>query len=109
MTYSVHFTNQAQTDVDNCLGYIETVLFNHTAAKLLERRIDSALDSLAAFPNAYTLVKFEPWRSRGWRQIPLGNYLMFYEVRPAQKTVYITAFLYGARDLPTILSQREPK
>ena len=47
----------------------------------------------------------DSWRGRGLRWIPVGNYLVFYTVDEATKSVRVIRIMYGGRDIEKQLGE----
>ena len=53
-------------------------------------------------------MEWEPWASRGLRQMPVDRFVVFYIVNDEMKEVQIDRIVYGKRDLPNIIGSFEP-
>jgi len=68
------------------------------AAKQIQR-IEKCILSLEEMPERFRTFKKEPWYSRGLRQVPVDNFIVFYIPKTMDKTVNIIRVLYGGRDI----------
>ncbi|MGG3688413.1 type II toxin-antitoxin system RelE/ParE family toxin [Caldifermentibacillus hisashii] len=62
-------------------------------------RIERAVMSLDEMPERFRLYEKEPWYSRGLRQFPVDNYIIFYISEIRDKTVTVIRVIYGGRDI----------
>ena len=49
-------------------------------------------------PERFGKYKYEPWRSRNLRVMPVDNYLVFYIPDHNNQTVTVIRVMYGGRD-----------
>ena len=78
MKWKIEYTHAADSDLQNIYDYIANVLLEpHIAQKQTDRIMHTA-ESLDFMPFRHRLCDYEPWRSRGWRFVPIDNYLVFY-------------------------------
>lgn len=56
-------------------------------------------------PERFSIVEDEPWKSRGYRKMPVKNFLVYYYVDEENKTVWVTAVVYGRRDQLNVLKR----
>ena len=54
--------------------------------------------SLSQMPKRVPLIEEEPWRSEGVRVRAVRNFLIYFWVNEAEKTVQIIAVIYARRD-----------
>ena len=101
--YSYRFTERAETDLDEILGYICNELKNPSAAALLGKKIFEHIDTLCAYPETGALVENESLPDKEVRRVPIDNFILYYKPIPAEQTVYILRIVYGYRNLDAIL------
>jgi toxin ParE1/3/4 len=92
----------AEADIESIYSYIATILLEPVTAARLIARIRKAINSLGNMPGKYRLYDKEPWRSKGLRLFPVGNYIVFYHIVPDHDSVFIDAVIYGGRDVEAI-------
>ena len=46
----------------------------------------------------YPLTEEDLWRSKGIHKMPFKNFLIYYLIDEENKTVWVTAVIYGRRD-----------
>jgi len=56
-------------------------------------------------PKRFRSDEKEPWKSRGLREVPVDNYLVFYIPDDSSETVTIIRVVYGGRDVDTQLNK----
>lgn len=106
--YHIDITEPAELDMLEAATYIAVELHNRAAAdRLLDDAIE-AINSLEEMPQRHPLVDDAYLTDRGFRSFPVHNYLVFYAVREARKTVVIERFIYGKRDWVNILKSNNP-
>ena len=49
-------------------------------------------------PSRFPQVDREPWKSIGYRKMPVKNFIVYYFVDEESKTVWVTAVVYAKRD-----------
>jgi toxin ParE1/3/4 len=99
MIYHIQVTYYAEKDLRDIYEYIAfTLLEPGTAVEQLDR-IEKAILSLDELPERFRLVGYEPWYSRGIRQIPVDNFIVFYVINTDEKIVSIIRVMYGRRDI----------
>ncbi len=54
-------------------------------------------------PERYSLVDWEPWKSRNTHKVPVDNFVVFYIVEEEANKVTIIRILYSGRDIRNIL------
>ena len=101
--YNIIITEPAEQDIRKAVEYIDTELQNRVAAENLLDELEKAIFSLADMPLRYPLVADKVLASQGIRFFPVNNYLVFYVVRKAKKTVVIERVIYKRRNWVTIL------
>ena len=104
MTWSVLITRTAERDLDRAADHIEFVLKNPAAAdSLLDEAARTA--ALARMPERWPRVEDKLLSAAGIRRVRVKNYLLFYTVSHAEKTVTVLRFLYGRSDWINLLRQ----
>ena len=103
--WEVEYTDSAYRDLQGIYDHIADVLLAPSIAQKLTDRIMDTADSLDNMPFRHRLCDYEPWRSIGWRFVPVDNYLIFYLPDESLNTVFIMRIMYGGRDMETHLSE----
>ena len=99
MKYKIILTEQAEADLRNIYEYIAfTLLEPGIAAGQLER-IEKSILSLTEMPERFRIFAKEPWYSRGLRQMPIDNFIVFYIPKTEDNTVNVIRIMYGGRDI----------
>jgi len=99
MIWHVQYTDSAKKDLQGIYDYISDILLALETAEKQTNRIMDAADSLNHMPFRYRLCDYEPWRSWGWRVMPVDNYLVFYFPDESQDIVTIMRIMYEGRDV----------
>lgn len=101
--YNVQFLPIARDDLVEITEYISSELGSPDAAIRLAEKIVSTADSLSDFPYAYPV--YVPVRPTffEYRKIFVENYLIFYTVDEASKTVTVMRIIYARRDYGRII------
>ena len=105
MEYEVRITLQAQAHLREIRDYIAQKLLAPEAAKNTVQRLGTVMASLSQMPNRVPLIEEEPWRSEGVRVRAVRNFLIYFWVSEAEKTVQIIAVIYARRAQTSVLSQ----
>jgi len=105
--YKIVYTQEAEQDLINIYSYISLDLKAPIAARKQADRIMDLIWSLEKMPLRHKLYQDEPWYSRGLRFCPIDNYLIFYLVDEAKKTVTIIRIMYGKRNIELHLSGKD--
>jgi toxin ParE1/3/4 len=103
MIWKVEYTDDANQDLQDIYDYIADVLLEPTTAANQTDRIMDAVDSIEHMPLRHRLYDRDPWRSKGLRVMPVGNYLAFYLPVESVGIVSIIRIMYGGRDIETHL------
>jgi toxin ParE1/3/4 len=105
MKYKIVLTKQADTDLRYIYEYIAfTLLEPEIAVRQLER-IEKGILSLDEMPERFRAFEKEPWHSRGIRQMPIDNFIVFYIPKADVKTVAIIRIMYGGRNIDAQLKK----
>ena len=105
MEYEVRITLQAQAHLREIKDYIAQKLLAPEAAKSTVQRLGTVMAALSKMPKRVPLVEEEPWRAEGVRVRAVKNFLIYFWVNEAEKTVQIIAVIYARRDQTSVLSQ----
>lgn len=105
MSYIIHITERAKSDMVKTADYIEFMLKNPDAADTLLDKAESAINTLCDFPCRYPLVSDSVLSAIGIRFITIDNYLIFYLVSKTDNAVYIIRFLYEKSNWKSILGE----
>ena len=105
MEYEVRITLQAQAHLREIRDYIAQKLLAPEAAKSTVQRLGTVMASLSQMPKRVPLIEEEPWHSEGVRVRAVRNFLIYFWVNEAKKTVQIIAVIYARRDQTSVLSQ----
>ena len=105
MMWEIRYTEAAQQDLQAIYDHIADALFEPNAAQKQTDRIMDTADSLDYMPFRHRLCDYEPWRSIGFRFVPVDNYLIFYLPDESQNTVFVMRIMYGGRDIEARLSE----
>ncbi|MDR2505524.1 MAG: type II toxin-antitoxin system RelE/ParE family toxin [Oscillospiraceae bacterium] len=103
--WKIAYSQQAERDLDAICRYIAGTLLVPDTAKKQVRRIADAIDELNHMPLRHRLCEYEPWHSRGLRQLQADNYLVFYLPVELKKVVFIIRVMYGGRDISEALRE----
>jgi len=99
MIWKVIYTDSAYRDLDGIFDYIADVLLEPAIAQNQTDMIMDAADSLDNMPLRHRQYEYEPWCSRGWRIMPVDNYLVFYLPVEADGIVSIMRIMHGSRNV----------
>lgn len=105
--YIVKITAQAQTQMREIINYISYTLQAPVTARKILGLLERAITSLEQLPARMPLIEEEPWRSQGIRKLVVKNYLIYFYVTEATRTVQVLAVIYSARDQRHQLSKMD--
>ncbi len=105
MKYTVSITESAKRDLKEIAAYILSWSKEKGLAERTIRELQAACLSLEEFPNRGALPRERMLRTAGYRFLTQGDYLIFYKVEEAAKTVLIMAVLNGRRDYMRFIKQ----
>ncbi len=101
--FNLKFTKLAQTDLDKTYYYISSTLISPRAAGRLMDSIEQSILRLLEFPLSCPCVEIEPFKTKGYRKLIVGNYIVFYKVDNKKRDVIIMRIVYGARNYKEVL------
>lgn len=101
--YQVQITKQAEKDLQEALDYIRYSLHNPSAALHIFDEAEKQLRSLSDFPERNPLVHDTLLAANGIRMQMIENYIAFYFINEAAKTVFIIRFVHSKRNWISIL------
>ena len=104
MIYEVEVSQQADSDLRGIFEYIAFELLSPKNASGQLDRLEKQILSLNTMPERYRRYKKEPWKSRGFRILPIDNYLVFYTTNTDIKVVTILRVMYAGRDIDNQLN-----
>lgn len=102
LEYSVEFLASAEEDLSNIYNYILNDLQSEINAKRIITKLETEIYKLNLMPESFRLYEYEPWRSKGLRHFPVGNYEIFYIVDTDKKKVFVLNVLYGKMNFQEI-------
>lgn len=101
MHYQIQITHTAERDLIEIYNYIAFQVLEDSHARTQLSNIEQAIYSLEAYPERYPLLEIKDFATLGVRKLPVGNYLIFYQIR--NKIVFVLRILYARRDWLTLL------
>ncbi len=101
MKNKLHYTREAQRDLDGIWDHIVSELSNPAAAGRTVDRIMDAIDRLADFAEMDAPLSSVADVESDHRSLVCGKYLVFYRVDGSE--IYVDRILYGRRDYLRIL------
>ena len=101
MKNKIHYSAQAQRDLDEIWDSMVADLCNSKAAERMVTRILDAVDQLADFSGIGAPLSSVADTDADYRFLVTGSYLTFYRVHG--NDVYVDRILYGRRDYLRIL------
>ena len=102
LEYSVELLPSAEEDLSNIYNYIANDLQSEINAKRNITKLETEIYKLNLMPESFRLYEYEPWRSKGLRHFPVGNYEIFYIVDTDKKKVFVLNVLYGKMNFQEI-------
>lgn len=105
MTYNVEISRQADADLRSIYEYIAFTLLSAENAIGQLNRLEDRIMELEDMPERFRRYEKEPWHSRGMRQMPVDNYLVFYIPDRDTEIVTIIRVMYAGRDVDRQLAE----
>lgn len=90
-------TSLAKTSLHSIIAYIAGNLANPIAAKNIRSSITKRIKALKYNPHLYQIVDCEPYKSKGVRSFPAGNYIIYYQADDSIKTVFVLKVAGGTQ------------
>ncbi len=101
--YKLDFLPIARQDLIDIVTYISDELKNNIAAMKLAEKFTTSVEKLIDFPYSCPIhVPIKPLNFE-YRKLIVDNYIMFYWVDEAKKTVTVARVIYGKRDYEKLL------
>jgi toxin ParE1/3/4 len=101
--FRIEYSSEALEDLIGIFAYISYDLLSPKNAQRQVNRIREVIRSLDFMPERYSLVDWEPWKSRNTHKVPVDNFVVFYIVEEEANKVTIIRILYSGRDIRNIL------
>lgn len=105
MSFCVHITSAAERDLNRAADYIEFVLKNPQAADALLDEAEKKINSLADFPEKFSIVDDLVLASWKIRFVLINNYLAFYIIDYERNLVIVVRFLFQKSNWNVVLRQ----
>lgn len=99
MAYKLIISQSFEDDLDNILSYIYHKLYNPAAATRLLSKAEEIVSYIVENPFLYPLYHDERLAEKGYHYAVISNYLLFYTVDEAKKTINISRLLYGSQNI----------
>ena len=96
--YEVQITKYALTQMEEIRDYIANELLAPQVAYNLLLEMKKMAASLESMPERNPLVDVKKWREQGIRKAMVKNFIIYYWTDEEQRTVHITAVVYGRRN-----------
>ena len=103
MEYSVKLTPNAIEQIQETIAYISKELLEPEIARAWFDYLRKEIEGLSTMPARFSVVKEEPWLSRGYRKMVVKNFVVYYYVDGERRIVWVTAVIYGRRDQLDVL------
>lgn len=107
--YKVVYSPQAMEDMKDIYAYIAWELHEPDIATAQVNRIREEVRSLDFMPLRYSLVDWEPWRSKGVHKVSVNNFVVFYTANANVMVVTILRIIYGGRDIARLANEDIPQ
>ena len=100
--YTFRLTPLTEQDIDSALNYIAKNLCNAKAAADLYLEIESAIDTICAFPRSSSDCLCFLIHDENIRHVPIDNYVLIYEIVDELKEIRILRFRYSKMNLKNV-------
>ncbi|MCL2343558.1 MAG: type II toxin-antitoxin system RelE/ParE family toxin [Firmicutes bacterium] len=103
MEFELNIADSAHEDLDEIVTYIAEVLYAPEAAIHFAEAVEKCYDRLRMYPLMYPIADIPELAEKGYRRVPVKNYLILYKVNEFAKLVRIYRIFYGARNYIDLL------
>jgi plasmid stabilization system protein ParE len=93
MTYTVVYEDEALLDQEDIVRYLSR--YYPDTPRRFREALDARLSALADMPYMYPAYDKNP----AYRKMVVSDYLVFYKVNDAERTIELHRILHGSRDL----------
>lgn len=100
--YSVMYSHAAKNDIIQIYEYIAYTLLSEPTAKKYTVRIRNSIRSLKIMPLRNPQSKNKLWKGLDLRKMLVENFIVYYSVNKAEKTVIVMRIIYGGRDINSL-------
>lgn len=97
--YKILYSPEALDDIRKIYSYIAFELQVPETALNQVNRIRKQIRSLDFMPMRYTLVEWEPWKSKKMHKVPVDNYVVYYTVNDDTFEVTVIRIFYSGQDV----------
>ena len=102
-TYSVELAETALRHIMEIRDYISISLKSPKTARNVIKRLYEEIASLSTFPFRFPLSTEDAAVRNQLRKMPVGNYLVYYQVLEDSHQVEVAAVVYACRDQKQVL------
>ena len=103
MNCKIVFTDTAKSDLQKIAFYIADLTKDKQKAVRFVKDLQAQTRTLEQFPESGALPRDRVLKSSGYRFLVYKDYLLFYQYRQAEGTVYITAVFNGKLDYMRVM------
>lgn len=100
-SYRIMYYPTATEDIVNILDYIS--IDDPSSANNLIDKINTSIGSLSLFPFKGTVPKDSHLKSKGYRMLKVGSYIVFYLVNESSEVVELMRVVSSRQDYRTFL------
>ena len=97
--YKIKFNLRAIHELDSIYKYIANEKLAPENAKKQVDRIKKTILNLDTFPQSHQERSEGRYAGKGYRQLPIDNYIVIFRIDEADKTVYVVTIQYQGRNL----------
>lgn len=101
--YEVSISTHAAGDIQDIARHISSDLHEPVTAERLINNLQSEINELSALPFRFALVTDKALAEKGFRKMPVENYIVFYMVNDKEGVVNVLRVLYGKRDWVSLI------
>lgn len=98
MEFNLAITESANQDMDMIFTYILNQLCNPKAAIDLANEIEGKYDEICINPYMFEETKDMVLKNKGYRRIPVQNYIILYKVDEINREVIIVRIFYSGQN-----------
>ena len=103
--YLVKISDKAHKQLIEIGEYIAHTLQARTTAINFVSTLETEILSLSTFPNRFPVSEETIGAQNVLRKMPVGSFLVYYQVVDSSRTVEVAAIVYGRRDQKQVLTE----
>ena len=105
MNCKIVFTDTAKSDLQKIAFYIADLTKDKQKAIRFVKDLQAQTRTLEQFPESGAFPRDRVLKSSGYRFLVYKDYLLFYQYRPEERTIYVIAVFNGKLDYMRVMKK----